>query len=129
MTPAEIAKALRCTATAQTGDEPCASCPFCQVEMLTEAQKAQLHCEEWRGCDVDGVALAAADLIERLEKEKAALMEIAKARPICATCKHHIGCKAVELADCRRCIRRKDCVCVQCVGCAKWEWKGLVENK
>ena len=88
MTPAEIAKALRCTATVQTGDEPCASCPFCQVEMLTEAQKAQLHCEEWRGCDVDGVALAAADLIERLEKEKAALMEIAKARPICATCKH-----------------------------------------
>lgn len=129
MTPAEIAKALRCAATVQTGDEPCASCPFCQVEMLTEAQKAQLHCEEWRGCDVDGVALAAADLIERLEKEKAALMEIAKARPICATCKHHIGCKAVELADCRRCIRRKDCVCVQCVGWAKWEWKGLVENK
>lgn len=129
MTPAEIAKALRCTATVQTGDEPCASCPFCQVEMLTEAQKAQLHCEEWRGCDVDGVALAAADLIERLEKEKAALMEIAKARPICATCKHHIGCKAVELADCRRCIRRKDCVCVQCVGWAKGEWKGLVENK
>ena len=68
-------------------------------------------------------------LIERLEKEKAALMEIAKARPICATCKHHIGCKAVELADCRRCIRRKDCVCVQCVGWAKWERKGLVENK
>lgn len=129
MTPAEIAKALRCTATVQAGDEPCASCPFCQVEMLTEAQKAQLHCEEWRGCDVDGVALAAADLIERLEKEKAALMEIAKARPICATCKHHIGCKAVELADCRRCIRRKDCVCVQCVGWAKREWKGLVENK
>ena len=129
MTPAEIAKALRCTATVQTGDEPCASCLFCQVEMLTEAQKAQLHCEEWRGCDVDGVALAAADLIERLEKEKAALMEIAKARPICATCKHHIGCKAVELADCRRCIRRKDCVCVQCVGWAKWEWKGLAENK
>ena len=129
MTPAEIAKVLRCTATVQTGDEPCASCPFCQVEMLTEAQKAQLHCEEWRSCDVDGVALAAADLIERLEKEKAALMEIAKARPICATCKHHIGCKAVELADCRRCIRRKDCVCVQCVGWAKWELKGLVENK
>ena len=70
MTPEEIVKALRCTATVQTGDEPCASCPFCQVEMLTEAQKAQLHCEEWRGCDVDGVALAAADLIERLEKEE-----------------------------------------------------------
>ena len=69
MTPAEIAKVLRCTATVQTGDEPCASCPFCQVEMLTEAQKAQLHCEEWRGCDVDGVALAAADLIERLETQ------------------------------------------------------------
>ena len=69
MTPAEIAKVLRCTATVQTGDEPCASCPFCQVEMLTEAQKAQLHCEEWRSCDVDGVALAAADLIERLETQ------------------------------------------------------------
>lgn len=129
MTPAEIAKALRCTATVQTGDKPCASCPFNRTETLTEDQKAQLHCEEWHSCDVDGVALAAADLIERLEKEKAALLEIAKARPICATCKHHIGCKAVELADCRRCIRRKDCVCTQCVGWAKWEWKGLVENK
>ena len=26
MTPAEIAKAMRCTDTVQTGDEPCASC-------------------------------------------------------------------------------------------------------
>ena len=76
MTPAEIAKALRCTATVQTGDEPCASRPFNRTETLTEEQKAQLHCEEWHGCDVDGVALAAADLIERLEKEKAALLDM-----------------------------------------------------
>lgn len=110
MTPAEIVKALRHCATVDGSG--CYECPAksefdCEVLMKTEA----------------------ADLIERLEKEKAALMEIAKARPICATCKHHIGCKAVELADCRRCIRRKDCVCVQCVGWTKWEWKGLVENK
>lgn len=108
MTPAEIVQALRCCKFG----EPCSRCPVVDNENCVNVMHER-----------------AADLIERLEKEKAALMEIAKARPICATCKHHIGCKAVELADCRRCIRRKDCVCAQCVGRAKWEWKGLVENK
>ena len=129
MTNGEIVKALRCTSSVHQDKVDCKTCPFYCTEKVPEEWVERIQCSELPACDVDGVALAAADLIERLEKEKAALLEIAKTRPICATCKHHIGCKAVELADCRRCIRRKDCVCTQCVGWAKWEWKGLVENK
>ena len=129
MTSAEIVRALRCTSTVHQDKADCKTCPFYCTEKIPEEWQERLGCSELPACNIDGSALAAADLIERLEEEKLALLEIAKARPICATCKYHIGCKAVELANCRRCIRRKDCVCAQCVGWAKWEWKGLVENK
>lgn len=72
MTSEEIVRALRCTATVQTGDEPCESCPFRTVEKLSAEEKERFGMradEEWENCNVDGIAYAAADLIERLEKE------------------------------------------------------------
>ena len=129
MTPAEIVKALRCTTTEQTGDEPCESCPFYRATALTEEQKAVLHCEEWYACDVDGIALAAADLIERLEKEKAALMEAANPRKLCDICKHDSWCEDHGCNGnlCEECGSYSNCPCSNCLSHPKWEWKG-VEN-
>lgn len=125
MKPAEIAKALRCTATVQTGDEPCASCQFNRLEALTEVQKAQLHCEEWHSCDVDGIALAAADLIERLEKEKAALLEYVKKSAGCEQCTNNRP--QCDVIDCFLCV--EDCTCKKCKHGSKWERKGLEDEK
>lgn len=114
MSHAEIAKALRCTATAQTGDEPCASCPFCRNEQLNAEWAEKLGTTEWHSCDVDGIALAAADLIERLEKEKSALLEYAKKSAGCEQCANYQPrCETV------------DGPCIECKRGSKWEWKGV----
>lgn len=75
MTDQEIVQALRCTSTpgGPTGD--CTKCPYWKTEHLTAKQKEKLGTDEWTGCDVDKVGMDAADLIERLTAENAALRE------------------------------------------------------
>ena len=121
MTPAEIVKALRCAATVQTGNEPCESCPFYENEQLDAEWAEKLGTTEWHSCDSDAVGLAAADLIEQLEKEKAALLKYAKKSAGCEQCANYRPrCDAV---DCNQCA--EDCTCPKCKRGSKWEWKGL----
>lgn len=71
----EIVQALRCTSTpgGPTGD--CEKCPYWKTEQLTAEQKEKLGVDTWTSCDIDKVGLDAADLIERLTAENAALRE------------------------------------------------------
>lgn len=75
MTDKEIVQALRCTSTpgGPTGD--CEKCPYWKTEQLTAEQKEKLGVDTWTSCDVDKVGMDAADLIERLTAENAALRE------------------------------------------------------
>lgn len=75
MTDKEIVQALRCTSTpgGPTGD--CEKCPYWKTEQLTAEQKEKLGVDTWTSCDVDKVGMDAADLIERLAAENAALRE------------------------------------------------------
>lgn len=75
MTKKEIVQALRCTSTpgGPTGD--CEKCPYWKTEQLTAEQKEKLGVDTWTSCDVDKVGMDAADLIERLTAENAALRE------------------------------------------------------
>lgn len=75
MTDKEIVQALRCTSTpgGPTGD--CEKCPYWKIEQLTAEQKEKLGVDTWTSCDIDKVGLDAADLIERLTAENAALRE------------------------------------------------------
>lgn len=75
MTDKEILQALRCTSTpgGPTGD--CEKCPYWKTEQLTDEQKEKLGVDTWTSCDVDKVGMDAADLIERLTAENAALWE------------------------------------------------------
>ena len=66
MTDQEIIQALRCTASA---DFECIRerCPFFVQEDIPEGLREKCGgMEKWDGCDVDGVALAAADRLEEL---------------------------------------------------------------
>ena len=67
--------ALRCTSTpgGPTGD--CEKCPYWKIEQLTAEQKEKLGVDTWTSCDIDKVGTDAADLIERLTAENAALRE------------------------------------------------------
>lgn len=71
----EIVQALRCTSTpgGPTGD--CEKCPYWKTEQLTAEQKEKLGVDTWTSCDIDKVGTDAADLIERLTAENAALRE------------------------------------------------------
>lgn len=71
----EIVQALRCTSTpgGPTGD--CEKCPYWKTEQLTAEQKEKLGVDTWTSCDIDKVGLDAADIIERLTAENAALRE------------------------------------------------------
>lgn len=75
MTDKEIVQALRCTSTpgGPTGD--CEKCPYWKTEQLTAEQKEKLGVDTWTSCDIDKVGLDAADIIERLTAENAALRE------------------------------------------------------
>lgn len=75
MTGKEIVQALRCASTpgGPTGD--CEKCPYWKTEQMTAEQKEKLGVDTWTSCDVDKVGMDAADLIERLTAENAALRE------------------------------------------------------
>ena len=109
MTSAEIVKALR---------EDCKTCSENSI------------CEN--GVNLAGLYCAtsdAADLIERLEKEKAALLAQLKGR--CDLCKNFSGSgmrkRCWETWECQQC--NIECSCRGCRNGSKWEWKGLEDGK
>ena len=124
--PEELVKALRCTATpgGPTGD--CEMCPYYRRENLNDELKEKLGTDTWTSCDIDKVGMDAAELIERLEKEKAALINTIR-----GFCRH---CKNVDVDEnCGRAwvgcsICSKDCPCAGCRKGSKWEWKGVDEE-
>lgn len=124
--PEELVKALRCTATpgGPTGD--CEMCPYYRRENLNDELKEKLGTDTWTSCDIDKVGMDAAELIERLEKEKAALINTIR-----GFCRH---CKNVDVDEncCRAwvgcSICSKDCPCAGCRKGSKWEWKGVDEE-
>ena len=120
MTSEEIVQALRCC---QFG-EPCDRCPVVRDQ----------NC-------VNVMHKCAADLIERLtaenaalrekqaeaEAERDALLDIAKNGKDCDTCKHCEVCvqPGIDVAHwCDRCVEK--CPCHGCGG-DHWEWRGLPE--
>lgn len=71
----DIIAALRCTSTPGGPTGNCEKCPYWKKEQLSGKLKERLGTDEWTGCDVDKIGLDAADLIERLRAENAALRE------------------------------------------------------
>ena len=65
-TAKEIARAMRCTATAEDEARDCASCPYWKKETLTPAQQEMFGVEEWGSCDVERICLDAAARLERM---------------------------------------------------------------
>ena len=130
----EIVQALRCTSTpgGPTGD--CEKCPYWKTEQLTAEQKEKLGVDTWTSCDIDKVGTDAADLIERLTAENAALKkEIRKAG--CMFCARFGDCpegfKPTGQEDCDNCAKKPDCACMKCSGIGSstdnWEWRGAPE--
>ena len=117
----EIVQALRCC---QFG-EPCDRCPVVRDQ----------NC-------VNVMHKCAADLIERLtaenaalrekqaeaEAERDALLEQIKARRSCLDCKHFDYCEFdnATVIDCMNCVT-KNCPCAGCCDSSRWEWRGLPE--
>lgn len=75
MTDKEIVQALRCTSTPGDHTSNCEQCPYWKQEQLNGRLKEKLGTDTWTSCDIDKVGLDAADLIERLTAENAALRE------------------------------------------------------
>lgn len=119
MTSEEIVQALQCC---QFG-EPC---DRCQVVSDQNCVNVMHKC--------------AADLIERLtaenaalrekqaeaEAERDALLEQIKARRSCLDCKHFDYCEFdnATVIECMNCVT-KNCPCAGCCGSSRWEWRGL----
>lgn len=71
----EIVQALRFTSTPGGLHEDCTGCPYYRKEQLDAELKEKLGVDTWPSCDVNKVGMDAADLIERLTAENAALRE------------------------------------------------------
>ena len=111
MTDEQILQAMKCLRV-QTGSLAC------------------MGCGHEHDCGVHGCAIMrqAADLIERLEKEKAALLECVKWR--CDLCKNFSGSgmrkRCWATWECPQC--NIECSCRGCHAGSKWEWKGLEDE-
>ena len=75
MTRQEIVQALRCISTPGDHTSNCEQCPYWKKEQLNGRLKEKLGTDTWTSCDVDKAGMDAADLIERLTAENAALRE------------------------------------------------------
>lgn len=91
---------------------------------------------------LERLVAAAADLIDRLtaenaalrkkqaeaEAERDALLEQIKARRSCLDCKHFDYCEFdnATVIECMNCVT-KNCPCYQCGNSSRWEWRGLPE--
>lgn len=73
MTDKEIIQALRCTSTPGGPQEDCTGCTYYRKEQLDAELKEKLGVDTWPSCDVNKVGMDAADIIERLTAENAAL--------------------------------------------------------
>ena len=124
MTGKEIVQALRCCAKGLGHDDACENCKVGEIQDRREY-----------------IEFAAANVIERLTAENAALREkqaeagaerdalldIAKNGKDCDTCKHCEVCvqPGIDVAHwCDRCVEK--CPCHGCGG-DHWEWRGLPE--
>lgn len=134
MTSQEIAQALRCTSTPGGLHEDCTGCPYYRKEQLDAELKEKLGVDTWPSCDVDKVGMDAAELIERLTAENAALKkELRKAG--CMFCARFEDCpegfKPTGQEDCDNCAKKPDCACMKCSGIGSstdnWEWRGAPE--
>ena len=117
MTDKEIIRALR-VCSRRTDAQTCAECPLFDSE----------------DCMGD-MMVGAADLIERLTAENAALKkEIRKAG--CMFCARFEDCPEVFTPtgqeDCDNCAKKPDCACMKCSGIGSssdnWEWRGAPEE-
>lgn len=135
MTGKEIVQALRCTSTPGSLHEDCTGCPYYRKEQLDAELKEKLGVDTWPSCDVNKVGMDAADLIERLTAENAALKkEIRKAG--CIFCARFGDCpegfKPTGQEDCDNCAKKPDCACMKCSGIGSstdnWEWRGAPEE-
>ena len=82
MSDQELIDALRCTSHAGGPVGDCKKCPFLRTEHIGSDLAKMTGEDEWESCDVDGVAIAAADRIANqtthilaLQKEIAGLRE------------------------------------------------------
>lgn len=131
----EIVQALRCTSTPGSLHEDCTGCPYYRKEQLDAELKEKLGVDTWPSCDIDKVGTDAANLIERLPAENAALKkEIRKAG--CMFCARFEDCpegfKPTGQEDCDNCAKKPDCACMKCssIGSStdNWEWRGAPEE-
>ena len=65
MTAKQIVHGLRCSATYH-GDPVCDGCPYLVTETVPDSLRGLTKKDTWDSCDVDRIALDAADLIEKL---------------------------------------------------------------
>lgn len=126
MTYEEIIQALRCCAKGLGHDDACENCKVGEIQNRREY-----------------IELAAANVIERLtaenaamrekraeaEAERDALIEHIKERHDCLDCKHNDFCKydGATFVDCMNCVT-KNCPCAGCCDSSRWEWRGLPEE-
>ena len=104
MTAQEIVQALRCCKLGV----PCEKCPVVGN----------------KDC-LDEVNTAAAELIERLTAENAALREYAKLFTGCDTCRHSNYCKTdCPCDECEQDVKG-NCYCKDCERGSNWAWRGL----
>lgn len=66
-TPETIVQALRCAST-PNGDCIGEGCPFFVEKEVPEDMAREIGRVKWPSCDVDAIAMAAAEMIERMAK-------------------------------------------------------------
>ena len=110
MTGKELAQALRCCAKGLGHDDACENCKVGEIQDRREY-----------------IEFAAANAIERLTAENAALLGYVKLFAGCDMCRHSNYCKTdCPCDECEQDVKG-NCYCKDCERGSNWEWRGLPE--
>lgn len=93
----KLIKALRCSATVKTDDTDCINCPYRLIEPIDKDDPLFVNSdfgdkEYWESCDLEKMALDAADYIEQIEEKLLTqAAELLSPKMMCVKCELTCG--------------------------------------
>ena len=93
----KLIKALRCSAAVKTEETDCSNCPYRVIEPIDKDDPLFINSdfegkEYWKSCDLDKMALDAADYIEQIEEKLLTqAAELLSPKMMCVKCESELA--------------------------------------
>ena len=126
-TPEDIKKALECCSDADGFDGDCIKCPYKGEQWCGDKSKIDALAYIQQLENQIGELSEKVAQLDKVTRERDALLEIVKELGECNNCKHNSYCPHT-IPDCMNC-KDGNCQCYSCGHQSKWQWSGVQEGE